>query len=86
MNNVRATVYQITIPYDSKVQFEICLEIGHDFIYCDEIFKKKIRNKLPLEPYYSSGSDSSWLERISSMLIPSIHNRRKLPLNACRHF
>ena len=31
INNVRATVYQIAIPYDSKLQFEICLEVGHDF-------------------------------------------------------
>ena len=31
INNVRATLYQITIPYDSKIAIEICLEIGHDF-------------------------------------------------------
>ena len=36
INNVRATVYQIAIPYDSKV--EICQEIGHGLNYCDKIF------------------------------------------------
>ena len=51
-----------------KLQFEIFLEIGHDFkLLWYNIFYWKTQNKLPLEPYFSSGTDSSRPERISSM-------------------
>ena len=68
MNNLRATVYQRAYPMILKLQFEIFLEIGHDFkLLWYNIFYWKTQNKLPLEPYFSSGTDSSRPERISTM-------------------
>ena len=64
INNVRATVYQ---PMIQKLQFEIVYKLDTVSSYCDKIFLLKIKNKLPLESYYSSGTDSSRQKWISLM-------------------
>ena len=46
INTVRTTVYQIAIPYDSKVAIRFFSEIGHDFKLCDKIFLLKNQKQI----------------------------------------
>ena len=46
LNNIRATVCQIAIPYDSKVK--ICLKLDTILSYCDRIFLSKNQKQITL--------------------------------------